>query len=57
MLDHSESRMWADHGQDFSASVARALTKAWTAFQRLHSIQFDAPWDAAPGRRHCSRRA
>ena len=57
MLAHSESRMWADHGQDFSASVARALTKAWTAFQRLHSIQFDAPWDAAPGRRHCSRRA
>jgi hypothetical protein len=44
MLDHVDSRMWADHGHDFSAFVASALSKAFAAFQRLNAIQFDAPW-------------
>jgi hypothetical protein len=45
MIDHIDSRMWADHGHDFSASIAGALSKAWLAFQRLNAIQFDAPWE------------
>jgi hypothetical protein len=44
MLDHAESRMWADHGHEFSTLVARALSKGLIAFQRLNAIQFDAPW-------------
>ena len=44
MLDHIDSRMWADHGHDFSDWVARAFSQALVPFQRLHAIQFDAPW-------------
>ena len=50
MIDGIDGRMWADHGHAFSESVARALSKAMTAFQRLNAIQFDAPW-REPGRR------
>ena len=44
MLDHVESRLWAEHGHQFSDQVARAFSKGWVAFQRLNAIQFDAPW-------------
>jgi hypothetical protein len=44
MLDHVESRLWAEHGHQFSDQVARAFSKGWIAFQRLNAIQFDAPW-------------
>ena len=50
MLDHHDSRMWADHGQDFSAWAADALAKALIPFQRLNAIQFDAPWRRGPRR-------
>jgi hypothetical protein len=48
MLDHLDSRMWADHGHEFSATVAGALSKALEAFQRLNAIQFEAPWQRKP---------
>jgi hypothetical protein len=53
MIDNSESRMWADHGHQFSDQVANAFSKAFLAFERLHAIQFDAPWQsqARRGRR------
>lgn len=50
MIDGIDGRMWADHGHAFSESVAQALSKAMTAFQRLNAIQFDAPWRSTTGR-------
>jgi hypothetical protein len=50
MIDGIDGRMWAEHGHAFSESVARALSQAMTAFQRLNAIQFDAPWRENTGR-------
>jgi len=44
MLDHHDTRMWADHGHDFAEWASRAASKALLPFQRLNAIQFDAPW-------------
>ena len=44
MRDLIEARAWADHGHAFSESMAGYLAAAWTAFQRLNAIQYDAPW-------------
>jgi hypothetical protein len=44
MRDGMEVRLWAEHGHAFSEQLAGLLAAAWTAFQRLNAIQFDAPW-------------
>lgn len=53
MIDGPDGRLWADHGHQFSETVAHAFAKGWVAFQRLNAIQFDAPWrgDLRPVRR------
>ena len=52
MLDQIESRMWADHGHDFSDWAGRAFAKTLLPFQRLNAIQFDAPWQRGSRRPH-----
>jgi hypothetical protein len=47
MRDEIDSRMWVEHHQAFSESVASFFAKSAEAFRRLNDIQFDAPWRAA----------
>ena len=48
MRDEIDSRIWAEHGQAFSDSLASFFTTAaanfGAAFRRLNEIEFDAPW-------------
>jgi len=56
MRDEIDSRIWAEHGQAFSESLARFLAAVGdavgTGLRRLNEIEFDAPWkrDAGTGR-------
>ena len=49
MRDAMEARMWAEHGHAFSTALAGILSAAWTAFERLHAIEYDAPWQQEAG--------
>jgi hypothetical protein len=51
MRDEIDSRIWVEHGQDFSNDLAKALARAAAnfaaGFRRLNEIRFDAPWKPA----------
>ena len=47
MRDHIEHRLWADHGQQFSAEIQALFTGAADALRRLHALRWDAPWRTA----------
>ena len=51
MRDEMDSRMWNEHHEAFSASIAEALDKLRAAFRQLHCHNFCAPWD-----KHCNNR-
>ena len=44
-----EGAVWADSHQHLGDAVAAFFHKLGYAFQRLHAIQFDAPWDRERG--------
>lgn len=48
MRDEMDSRIWVEHGQDFSRDLAKVFAAAAAnfaaGFRRLNEIQFDAPW-------------
>ena len=44
MHEQFDSRLWAEHGPQITASIADALRKAGDAFRKLQEIEFDAPW-------------
>ena len=56
MRDEIDSRIWTEHGQAFSESLAGFLAAVGdavgTGLRRLNEIEFDAPWkrDAGTGR-------
>ena len=44
MRDEMDSRIWVEHHADFSDFLANVLDGLKVTFQRLHAIEFDAPW-------------
>ena len=44
MSDEINDRIWVRHGGDFIRFVNDAIDAARAALQRLHEIEFDAPW-------------
>ncbi|MFC7498351.1 hypothetical protein ACFQRC_03850 [Enterovirga sp. GCM10030262] len=44
MHEQFDSRLWAEHGSQISASIAEAFRKLGEAFKTLNRIAFDAPW-------------
>ena len=48
MRDEMDSRLWLQHGQAFSKTVADFLAGAadsiGTGLRRLNELEFDAPW-------------
>jgi hypothetical protein len=45
MRDEMDSRMWNEHHEDFSASIADAIDKLHAVFKQIHRHNFCAPWD------------
>jgi phage gp16-like protein len=45
MRDEMDSRMWNEHHEDFSASIADAIDKLRAVFKQIHRHNFCAPWD------------
>ena len=44
MRDEIDGRLWAEHGHAFSEGVARLFGEISLSLERLHALQFDAPW-------------
>jgi hypothetical protein len=44
MHEPFDTRAWADHGHELSASLHQAFTKVGEAFRKLSDIEFNAPW-------------
>jgi hypothetical protein len=44
MRDEMDSRMWVEHGADFTALVAKAIAVVGVSLKRLNEIEFEAPW-------------
>ena len=44
MHEQFDSRLWAEHGSQITASMADMFHKAGEAFKALIEIEFDAPW-------------
>ena len=44
MRDDYLSADWANNHGQFTAALRALFDAASTAFERLHAIQFDAPW-------------
>lgn len=48
MRDEIDSRIWAEHGHDFSEDLASFFASTGAAIgvalRRLNQIEFDAPW-------------
>ena len=51
MRDEMDSRMWNEHHEAFSASIADAIDKLRAVFRQLRKHHFCAPWD-----KHCNNR-
>lgn len=50
MRDEMDARIWNEHGARFSKDVGRALAKLKHVFDRIHAVEFRAPWRGpAPG--------
>jgi hypothetical protein len=47
MHDRIDARLWADHGAQFSADVAKAYGWVIQTFCRISEIQFRSPWRQA----------
>ncbi|MGZ8286907.1 MAG: hypothetical protein ACXW27_13410 [Allosphingosinicella sp.] len=49
MRDEIDSRIWAEHGHDFSEDLANFLAGVGAAvgiaLKRLNAMEFDAPWE------------
>ncbi|MDP8914086.1 MAG: hypothetical protein M3N39_10980 [Pseudomonadota bacterium] len=44
MRDEIDTRIWTQHGHQFSNDLHRLLNAVGVTFRRLHAIQFYAPW-------------
>jgi hypothetical protein len=44
MRDEIDGRLWAEHGHAFSESMTRLFKEIAISLERLHALQFDAPW-------------
>ena len=44
MRDQIEAQLWADHGAQFSADIAKALNWVLRTFCALTAIRNRAPW-------------
>jgi hypothetical protein len=44
MRDEMDARLWVEHGAEFSRSLSEAFAKLRIVFERLHAIEFSAPW-------------
>ena len=44
MRDEMDARLWVEHHEEFSQSIAELIGRIRTAFERLHAITFAAPW-------------
>jgi hypothetical protein len=42
--DHMEARFWAEDGADSMTGIGKFLRELKIALDRLHAIEFDAPW-------------
>ncbi len=51
MRDEIDGRIWVEHHEEFSASIARRLAGFRLGLERLHAIRFDAPWQRRPSER------
>ena len=47
MIDHQESRIWANHHEAFSRWVADAIATVAKSLRALRRIQYEAPWRTA----------
>lgn len=45
MRDEMDNRMWNEHHEAFSASIAVAIDKLRAVFKQLYCHNFSAPWD------------
>jgi hypothetical protein len=45
MRDEIDSRIWNEHHEAFSASIAVAIDKLHAVFKQLYCHNFSAPWD------------
>ena len=48
MHEPFDTRAWADHGHELSASLHQVFVKIGETFRKLSDIEFDAPWQKAP---------
>lgn len=46
MRDQIEAQLWADHGAQFSADIAKALKWIFGTFARVTAIQHRESWRA-----------
>ena len=44
MRDEYDSRLWLEHGKQFSADIASFLHAIGRSFALLNAKQFNAPW-------------
>ncbi|MBV8685361.1 MAG: hypothetical protein JOZ90_01735 [Alphaproteobacteria bacterium] len=49
MRDEIDGRLWVEHHQAFSASVASFLGEVALGLRRLNEWQFEAPWQRRHG--------
>jgi len=45
MHEDFNTRLWADHGPQFTAAMTDLLAKVRIVFERLVAIEFAAPWE------------
>jgi len=44
MRDEMDARIWVEHHEGFSQSLDELFARARIVFDRIHAIQFAAPW-------------
>ena len=49
MRDEMDSRIWVEHGADFTESLHNFFKQVRLGMKRLNEIQFDAPWRQTSG--------
>ena len=47
MHDEIDGRLWAAHGRQFGRDVSAFLRQLARGFERLHALEWDAPWKRA----------
>jgi hypothetical protein len=48
MRDEMDSRLWVEHGADFTALMAKVIDAIGISLKRLNEIEFEAPWRKNP---------